>query len=468
MTTTQRTFSGFTLIEALTLLFLFSVITTTFYGVFAAGTRQIIETKNRLGALALANEKMEIVRNLDYDAIGTKKRLSDGTYSYGIPAGEIEEDESVTANTRTFAVHTFVQYVDDAFDGTVSGASPVDTVPNDYRRVKIEVSWGAGGSDQRVALVATFAPKGLETMTVGGGMLSLNILESSGASVAQASVHIVNTNVTPRVDVTTSTDSSGNLMLPGAPAATQSYAIEVSKNGSFPIRTYAPYPTTPFQPRDVHASVAASVMNQRTLLLDKASEMRVITETPLGERIPNIDVHLSGGRILGDTVATSEQPSVSEYSLDQDFRTDENASAHAGLQSVGVYTVTVSDSRYRILRVDPGEALKDTFSLSDGEAKTIHIALLDKRIPSVLVVVNDQSNEAVVAGASVRVTNASIGYDATLTTDQYGQAFVPESAAPLVSGTYAYTVDAPGYREKTGTVVVADELKTEDVSLTAS
>ena len=30
-------------------------------------TRQIIDVKNRLGAIQVANEKMEIVRNLKYD-----------------------------------------------------------------------------------------------------------------------------------------------------------------------------------------------------------------------------------------------------------------------------------------------------------------------------------------------------------------------------------------------------------------
>ena len=70
---------GFTLIEALTLLFVFYLVKTTFYAASIAGTRQIIESKNRLGAVAVANEKMEIIRNRDYDTIVTKRPNKDGS-----------------------------------------------------------------------------------------------------------------------------------------------------------------------------------------------------------------------------------------------------------------------------------------------------------------------------------------------------------------------------------------------------
>ena len=84
---------GFTLIEALVFLFLFALITTVFFQTFAYGTALIQQSKNRLGAIALANQKMEIVRSLDYDNIGTIS---------GIPAGDIAQDETVQVNNMHY------------------------------------------------------------------------------------------------------------------------------------------------------------------------------------------------------------------------------------------------------------------------------------------------------------------------------------------------------------------------------
>jgi len=69
---------AFTLIEALVVLFVFSLITLTFYSVFTLGGAYIIESKNRLRAVSLANEKMEIIRNLEYDDIGVVGGIPDG------------------------------------------------------------------------------------------------------------------------------------------------------------------------------------------------------------------------------------------------------------------------------------------------------------------------------------------------------------------------------------------------------
>jgi type II secretory pathway pseudopilin PulG len=135
---------GTTLIEALILVFILGIITVAFYQAWSTGTRLILETRNRLGALSVANEKMEIAHNLTYAQIGTKTSNGQGGWNYGIPGGDILQDEDITSNNHTYHVHTFVQYVDDAFDGKVSGTNPLDTVPSDYKKVEITVSWSDG------------------------------------------------------------------------------------------------------------------------------------------------------------------------------------------------------------------------------------------------------------------------------------------------------------------------------------
>ena len=113
---------GFTLIESLVFLFMFTLISLVFFQSYTVGTRLIIESKNRLGATALANQKMEIIRSIDYSLIGTK-HWNGSAWVYGIPAGDILEDETISVNTVKYSVHTFVQYVDDGFDGTLDRKS---------------------------------------------------------------------------------------------------------------------------------------------------------------------------------------------------------------------------------------------------------------------------------------------------------------------------------------------------------
>ncbi len=461
---------GFTLIEALTLLFVFSLVTTTFYAVFTAGTRQIIESKNRLGAVAVANEKMEIIRNLDYDAIGTKRLNNDGSYSYGIPSGDILEDESVTVNTRVFEVHSFIQYVDDAYDGKVSGTTPLDAVPNDYKRVKIEVSWGVGGATHTVSLVSTFVPKGVEVSS-GGGTLSLNIIDNSGSGVSQASVRITNTSVSPHVDISTNTDSTGNLMLPGAAASSQSYQIQVSKSDYYGVTTYPPYPSTAYVPVDIHASVVADAFNQKTLVMDRSSDIVLSTKDAFGADLPDIGFHIEGGRKNGDSVPSGGESSVPVYSLDQDADSGADARETFSLQSSGTYALTLTDaSRYRLLRLGSDESVQNAFSVFGGAAANIDAIIADTQIPAALFTVTDSSSGTAlpIQNASIHLSSVVLGYDATVLTDRYGQAYFPTSLPALSAGTYDYTVTAAGYSDESGTTVVGSDMKIEDIGLTAS
>jgi hypothetical protein len=77
----------------------------------ALGTKHIENAKYRLGATALAGQQMEIIRSLIFDDIG---RLS------GIPTlARSRRTKPSNVNGTTYEVHTVVQFVDDATDGTL-------------------------------------------------------------------------------------------------------------------------------------------------------------------------------------------------------------------------------------------------------------------------------------------------------------------------------------------------------------
>lgn len=445
----QKSLKGFTLIEALVFLFLFSLISIVFLQTYSVGTRLIIESKNRLGATALANQKMEIIRSIEYDAIGTTS---------GIPAGDLAEDETISVNTIRYEVHTFVQYVDDSFDSTVSTG---DVIPTDYKRVRITVSWGNLGSDQTVIIFGNFSPRGVETSS-GGGVLSINVLDGGGAGVTGANVHVVNSS--SGIDVTGNTDSTGNLMLPGAPAGTENYTITVSKNGYYAATTYAPYPTSSFNPVDIHASVVAGVLNQKTIVMDQSSDITLTTEDPFGTALPTIDYTITGGRILG--LDGTDGSTV--YGFSETGTTDASGEATYPDESYGQYVVGTSSADYDFYELSPGGAMADEFTATAGSAADVRVILLDKNIGSVMVKVQNQTDGTGLAGASVQLTNTTLSYDTTVVADQYGYAYFPTALPELVSGTYDISVSLTGYDTETGSVDVNGILETEIIGLTAN
>jgi type II secretory pathway pseudopilin PulG len=447
---------GFTLVESLVLLFIFSLITVVFYETFATGTRMILEAKNRVGGVAVANTRMETIRNLDYDDIGTK-RWNGSAYEYGIPSGEILETETLSVNTREYTVHTFVRYVDDEFDGQ-DGGIPGDGIPNDYKQVRVEVSWGEAAS-QSVVLVANFAPPGVET-SAGGGTLSLNILDSVGDAVGQAAVHITNSETSPPINLTTQSNEFGIVSLPGAPAANQSYVIEVSKAGYYSTTTYAPYPTSAFHPVDVHGSVVEGAFNPKAMIMDRFAQLTIHTKSPWGEDLDNVEFHLKGGKKLGDEDGTL----LPVYDFAQDVDSGDDAEVSLNDRSAGLYTVDLlNDADYRLLRMSTDEAIVDNFNILPGIDLDMTMTIADTSVNAVLVRVTDGTTP--LQNATVHLTNALLAYDATVITDRYGQAYFPTEAPALTAGTYDLTVSATGFSDYAGTVVVGSGLETEDVSM---
>ncbi len=95
--------------------------------------------------------------------------------------------------------------------------------------------------------------------------------------------------------------------------------------------------------------------------------------------------------------------------------------------------------------------------------------LADKAFSSALITVVNQTDSAPVAGATVKLTNTTLSYDVTVTTDTYGQAFFPDVNTPLVAGDYDVEISATGFDTETETVNVAgDKLEENTFQLTPS
>jgi hypothetical protein len=442
---------GFALIEALTVLFIFSLITITFYQVFSLGARYIIESKNRLGAISLANERMEMVRNLNYSNIGTKG---------GEVGGNILQEQDVSENGRTYKVKTRVAYIQDSLDGIY----PADTAFEDYKKVTINVSWGSDSDGQReVELASRFVPSGLEVANPNDGILSINIFsdQPGGTGIPHSTVHVVNPET--GLDTELETDNSGNLTLMGSHVAQsiQKYEITASKNGYETVSTMPPYPSSPYNPINAHASVVLGSVNVANIVQNELSDLKIRTENGLGQDISGIDFTLIGGRILG-TGATFPYDPV--YSFNNSYVTGSNGEKDFNDIGPGYFVMQPSiPSEYELINITAGTEF--TLFSSSPLANTIKLA--PKNLTSLLVKVQKDESGILkpVSGATVQLANAS-GYDATVASASNGAAYFPVSSDLFLPGDYELKINASGFSENISTVAVnQDELLINFVTL---
>lgn len=444
---------GFTIIEALVFLFIFSVITLVFYATLSLSSRYIIDTKNRLGALLVAKEKMEIIRNLAYDDIGTIN---------GAVSGILLDEENISENFRSFHVRTVVSYIEDDLDGVF----PTDTVWEDYKKVIIAVTWtGASAGSEEVRMSSLFMPPGLEVANSGDGILVINVFsdQPGGSGVPNSSVRVVNSET--GLDTTVQTDSSGNVVLMGDKIknSIRKYRITLSKSGYETVNTLPPHPDTSYNPIDVHASVVTGTINVANIVQNKLAKIKVSTVNYLGNTaIPGIDFHLEGGRIMG---YETESPFRPVYNLKEDKQTNSNGEKDFGLVSPGRYFFELKDTvtDYVLIDTDP----VSPFSLFSDDDLNFKAKLADKNVTSLLVRVARSvgGDLTPIEGANVRLSDGN-GYNVEQTTSATGTAFFPTTADPLLAGNYTLFVIKEGFDSEDYQVTIeTNELKTENVVL---
>lgn len=446
----NKRLSGVTLVEMLVFLFIFTAAVLTFYRTISIGAVAIAGAKNHLGAVALANEKMEIIRNLGYDKIGTVG---------GVPSGAILGDETATRDGSSYAIHTDIQYVDDGQDGLY----PTDTKPNDYKKVRVSISWGSGSNLKSIFSLSTFAPPGLETV-YSGGILSINVLDSQGNGISQASVHVYNNDVSPTINFTSLTDDNGNIFRIESPPADQTYYIEVSKGDEYyPVRTYAR--TFSFNPVDVNASVVEGTINPKSIITDRVSQINLHTKDPLGASISNINFGLVGGKKIGDSLVDPIGPQYvfSDSSLDSGSSGEKDFSD----MSFGSYFFTFNGPSpdYEFIHMYPSSNVKNQFNVLPGTTLDETAVLADVDVNSLLVTVVDDIDSTPIADAQVELVNSVRSYSVSLYTDKYGQVYFPDATGPLFAEGYDLSVSATDYTSFSEAVNI-DKLTKKEVKLT--
>lgn len=169
---------GASLLEALLASAILALVIVGFMGVLQLGTRLSTDTKAYLGATALAQERMEFLRSLPYDDVGT---LDGGDQNNGHgndPDGDDEGNpghggglndgyelfstyvEYITLNAVEYQRRTLIAYIDDEADGT--GGHDDNHIKDDYKVVKVRVRWDGVHGTREVSLVSNIVPPQIE------------------------------------------------------------------------------------------------------------------------------------------------------------------------------------------------------------------------------------------------------------------------------------------------------------------
>jgi len=426
---------GLSFVDVLVGISLMLIVFLAILVAYRAGLRVMSQSKARITATALSNQKIELTRILSYYNVGVVG---------GITSGTIPETEIINRGNIDYLVKTTVVYIDDSFDGL----APVDLLAADYKRVKVKASW-SGRYTGEVNLITDVAPKGIET-TAEGGTLFISVFNASGLPLAQADLHIKNDDVIPSIDNWYQSDDFGNLILPGAPVSVEGYYISASKSGFSTDRTYSSIevdnPSKPF------ASVYEGDLTEVGFSIDQLSSMTVQTRGTRGQGYPpvhDVTFTMTGAKIIG---YDDDEPI---YKYSQNHLTNGPAKVDILNLEWDSYGFSVDKQTTGLdlaeIEAPPGSVAVQPIDLLPNTAQEVRLILSAEN--TLLVTVQDNSTLEPIFGASVNLSNIELVYDKTQPTDEDGKTFF----IPLEQASYQLIVEMDGYVDFTDNLSVSGD-----------
>lgn len=358
---------GFSLIEVLIAIAIFLIISFGLYFSFANVLEIVQRTEDKTLARALLDREIESLRSLAYEEIGVEG---------GYPAGILPASRELTYENKEFTINAYVRNVDDPFDG-VTGGSPNDTAPADYKVVELQISCSNCLNFKSTGITTWIGPEGLET-TSNNGSLFIHVFDANGVPVSGASVVIINEALSPTITIYDSTDNQGDLKLVDIPPSVNGYEVYVSKSGYSSAQTYEPGETANPNPVLPHATVATQDITELSLAIDKVSKVNVKTRDLFCTDVGDITFDQTGALLIG---AGPDVPRYSEL-----FTTDSEGDAILDAIPWDVYTFTNQETSYDLagvvpnvpLTVDPDTTHDLTFSMQPDQGSALLVKVLDK------------------------------------------------------------------------------------------
>lgn len=423
---------GQSIVGILVALAIFSILIQAIFTVVSTSLNFVSFNRARITARHLAQEKLELIRNLPYDNVGTIG---------GIPAGPLPQEENITRNKLNFKVRTTIIYIDDPFDDT----APNDLLPTDYKRVRVAVSWeGISPSRENpVVLLSDIAPKGIETST-GGGTLSIVVFDAGGNPVPQANVSIVAPNANPPVNLNLATGDNGRVILPGAPPCASCYQLTVTKPGYSSERTYSTSEVA--NPTKPHQTIIEGQLTEISFSIDRVSTLNIATKKGREDNfdsLPNLNFRLRGEKTIGTD--TDNNP---VYKYDELLVTNSNGTLTLNNMEWDNYHFIITGTAYDISGTNPLQPI----SILPNTTNSFSIAL-SPHTPNSLLISFVDPGSIPIASVSATLTDGGFNQEklsGTASDPDFGQVFF----SSLSSQNYNLHATASGYLDYNSTIPV--------------
>ncbi|MBN1585330.1 carboxypeptidase regulatory-like domain-containing protein [Candidatus Uhrbacteria bacterium] len=387
----NRRKGGFTLVEALVSVAIFAVVAMFIYQSVILATRTSGMARVQMAVAAIANEQIEIARNLPYGEVG----LVDGW-----PAGRLRASQSVTRDSRTFTVETTVRNIDDPFDGTIGG-SPNDTAPADRKLVEIRISCPDCPGYETEVFDTWIAPVSME-FDSDNGALSVRAFDANGLPVPGAAVRVENQSAVPPFTIDDTTGNDGTYMLVDVPPGSGTYGLTVSKDGYSTERTYPAGGVGNPNPSKPHATVSTGALTQVSFNIDRLGSLEIDSADLACAAVPEVGFTLTGAKLIGT------DPDVPKYRAEH--ATDTGGRLTVGDLEWDSYSLSVGDGDRDLLGTIPPMPL----GLTPGASRNMTMVVGAKSPRRLLVTVLDVSTKQPLTDVTVRLTRS--GYDQTMVT----------------------------------------------------
>lgn len=358
--------------------FIVSAVMLGAYGAFTTVIKTVKASRIKTDAMMFANEQIEIVRNMPYADVGVVE---------GIPPGKIPKVRSFTRDGINFTLTTSVKNVDDPFDGVMGSTTNNDLAPADYKLVQFDLSCNCNpGIFSGASIVTTVSAKGLE-MSNGNGALFINAFNANGDPVPGALVQVAAVVGTTTVNVSETTNLSGQLQLVDVPPGALIYRITVSKTGYSTDGTTNASPANP-NPLLPPVTVEAGKTTNVSYSIDRTASLRIVTEDAQCAALSGVPVRLQGSKLIG------QSPNV--YKYDQ-TPTSAGGQISLNLEWDSYKYIFATSSAYYLA----GSLPLLPMALSPGATQDIRMVFVPASAKGLLVTVKDAVTDLPLGGSII-------------------------------------------------------------------
>ncbi len=359
--TLHRT-KGFTLSEVLIASAIIAIIGVGIMTTVALFLRFSADARAKIQAQNLAQEKVEVIRNMPYDEVAT---VAGAIY----PPGNLQDNETITIDNQVYKVQTLINYIDDPFDGNAAGTiplKPVDLYPYDYKKISIVIR-DKNNSKILAETTTTMSAKAAETAS-NTGILSLKVQNSGGQPVAGAVVNVTNPNPSPPVNINTFTDISGLVLIPSLPPSSNNgYRVTVSLSGYNSDATNPAFAPNNLNPVKPNFNIIAQQITSLTLEIDTVGSMQITTHDTSGAVVSGLDLTVQSEKL------TYASPDTHKFS--QTTATDGSGIVNLSNLEWDSYSISVpsgyyivSSSPYQKVSVNAGQSLNVSLVVSTSSS----------------------------------------------------------------------------------------------------